>query len=64
MIEGDVKRLSLFGTALIAAILLAVFRSPVVLALGLAPVATGALAGIAAVSLGHGVVHGMTLASA
>ncbi len=61
MIEGDVKRLSLLGTALIAAILLAVFRSPVVLALGLAPVATGALAGIAAVSLGHGVVHGMTL---
>lgn len=61
MIEGDVKRLSLLGTILIAGILLAVFRSPVVLALGLAPVATGALAGIAAVSLGHGVVHGMTL---
>lgn len=61
MIEGDVKRLSLLGTLLIAGVLLAVFRSPVVLALGLAPVATGALAGIAAVSLGHGVVHGMTL---
>lgn len=61
MIEADVKRLALLGTALIATILLAVFRSPLVLVLGLAPVATGALAGIAAVSLGYGMVHGITL---
>lgn len=61
MIEGDVMRLALLGMALVTAILLAVFRSPLALALGLAPVATGAIAGIAAVSLGHGVVHGMTL---
>jgi predicted exporter len=61
MIEEDVERLSLMGTAVIVVLLLAVFRSPVVLALGLLPVATGAVAGIAAVSLGHGVVHGITL---
>ncbi len=61
MIEGDVKRLALFATALIATILLAVFRSPLVLALCLLPVATGAVAGVAAVSLADGVVHGITL---
>ena len=61
MIEGDVKRLALFGSVLVVAILLFVFRSPTVVALGLLPVATAALAGVAAVSLGHGAVHGMTL---
>jgi predicted exporter len=61
LIEGDAKRLSLMGTTVIVVLLLAVFRSPTLLVLGLAPVATGALVGVAAVSLGHGVVHGITL---
>lgn len=61
VIQADAKRLSAIGTAVIVVLLLAVFRSPSVLVLGLAPVATGALAGVAAVSLGYGVVHGITL---
>src|SRR5262249_2585886 len=38
-----------------------VYRSPSALLLGLLPVATGALAGVAAVSLGFGAIHGITL---
>jgi predicted exporter len=60
-IRGDAWRLSLAATALIAAMLLALYRSLRVLALGLVPVASGALAGVAAVSLGFGAVHGITL---
>ncbi len=60
-IRGDATRFSLIATALIAALLLAIYRSPRVLALGLLPVASGAAAGIAAVSLGFGSVHGITL---
>ena len=46
---------------LVAGLLLAVYRSPRVLALSLLPAASGTLAGIAAVSLGFGTVHGITL---
>lgn len=60
-IRGDALRFSIVATVLIGAMLLAVVRSPRVLALALLPVATGALAGIAAVSLGFGAVHGITL---
>jgi predicted exporter len=60
-IRGQVVRLSLLGCALIAALLLSVYRSPLALLLGLIPVASGALAGVAAVALGFGVVHGITL---
>ena len=60
-IESEATRLSLIGTGLIVAMLLALYRSPVTLALGLLPVVSGALAGIAAVSLSFGVVHGITL---
>jgi len=60
-VEGDASRFSLIATVLIAVMLLALYRSPRVLLLGLVPVATGALAGIAAVSLGFGSVHGITL---
>ncbi len=60
-IKADATRFSLIATALIAALLLAIYRSPRVLLLGLLPVASGALAGIAAVSLGFGTVHGITL---
>ena len=41
--------------------LLAVYRSLPALLLGLLPVATGALVGVAAVALGFGAVHGITL---
>lgn len=60
-IERDVTRLSLIGSTLIVLLLLSVYRSPRRLLLGLLPVATGALAGIAAVSLAFGQVHGITL---
>jgi predicted exporter len=61
-IRDDAWRLSLIATLLVASMLLALYRSPRVLALGLFPVASGALAGVAAVSLGFGSVHGLTLA--
>ncbi len=60
-IKSQVTRLSLIGVALIATLLLLVYRSFTALALGLLPVISGALAGIAAVSLGFGSVHGITL---
>ena len=60
-IKGDVTRIALIGSTLIVALLLLVYRSVPVLLLGLLPVISGALAGIAAVSLGFGVVHGLTL---
>jgi predicted exporter len=60
-IEHEVLRLSLLSTVAIVALLLAVYRSVPILLLGLVPVASGALAGVAAVALGFGVVHGITL---
>ncbi|HEX4152408.1 MAG TPA: MMPL family transporter [Steroidobacteraceae bacterium] len=60
-IEHAVVRLSLAGSALVVITLLAVYRSALALLLGLLPVATGALVGVAAVALGFGVVHGITL---
>jgi predicted exporter len=60
-IKSQVSRLSLIGVALIATLLLLVYRSMTALVLGLLPVISGALAGIAAVSLGFGSVHGITL---
>ena len=60
-IRDDALRFSLIATALIAGLLLAIYRSPRLLGLGLLPVASGALAGVAAVSLGFGSVHGITL---
>ncbi len=60
-IRGDVERLSVLAAALVAGLLLAVFRSLAVVAAAFVPVATGILAGIAAVALGFGAVHGITL---
>ena len=57
----EVTRLSILSTVIIVALLLGVYRSFAALLLGLVPVASGALAGIAAVDLGVGVVHGITL---
>jgi predicted exporter len=60
-IKNQVSRLSIISIAIIAALLLLVYRSFTALALGFLPVISGALAGIAAVSLGFGAVHGITL---
>ncbi|MGH8169204.1 MAG: MMPL family transporter, partial [Steroidobacteraceae bacterium] len=60
-IKSQVMRLSIISSALIVALLLLVYRSVPALLLGLIPVASGALAGIAAVALGFGVVQGVTL---
>lgn len=61
-IRDDAWRLSLIATLLVASMLLWLYRSPRVLVLGLLPVLSGALAGVVAVSLGFGSVHGITLA--
>jgi predicted exporter len=61
-IRQEAVRLSLISTALIVSLLLGVYRSFKVLLLGLLPVVCGALVGVAAVALGFGVVHGITLA--
>ena len=60
-IKSQVSRLSIIGVVIIAALLLLVYRSFTALTLGFLPVISGALAGIAAVSVGFGVVHGITL---
>jgi predicted exporter len=60
-IERAALRLSLISGILVVTLLLTVYRSVTALGLGLLPVASGALVGIAAVALGFGVVHGITL---
>ncbi|HEY9097761.1 MAG TPA: MMPL family transporter [Thiobacillus sp.] len=60
-IKRQVTRLSIISLTLIATLLLLVYRSFSALGLGMLPVISGALAGIAAVSLGFGEVHGITL---
>jgi predicted exporter len=60
-IEHEAVRLSLMSTAVIVTLLLLVYRSLPTLLFGLLPVASGALTGVAAVALGFGVVHGITL---
>lgn len=60
-IQSQVSLLSTISVVLIAGLLLLVYHSAGALVLGFLPVVTGALAGIAAVSLGFGSVHGITL---
>ncbi|MDB5799996.1 MAG: hypothetical protein JWL63_935 [Rhodocyclales bacterium] len=60
-IKSDGRLLAGLSMAFVIALLLAVYRSPRLLALGLMPVLSGALVGITAVSLGFGQVHGLTL---
>ncbi len=60
-IKTQVSRLSFISIAIIATLLLVVYRSVTALALGFLPVLSGVLAGIAAVSLGFGSIHGITL---
>jgi predicted exporter len=60
-IERAAIRLSIASSILVVTLLFAVYRSLPALAIGMMPVATGALTGIAAVALGFGAVHGITL---
>ncbi|MBK1680594.1 MMPL family transporter [Rhodocyclus tenuis] len=60
-IETEVSRLAVASIILVVCLLLLVYRSFRLLGLGLLPVASGAAAGIAAVSLVFGHVHGLTL---
>jgi predicted exporter len=60
-IKAEVLRLAVLGGVAMFALLWLAFASLRSLAIAALPVATGALAGIAAVSLGFGQVHGMTL---
>ena len=60
-IRTEVARLSALGTALILGLLWLIYRSVPALFLGIVPVVTGAIAGIAAVGLGFPAVHAMTL---
>jgi len=59
--KHDVTLYSILAMALIVSLLLFVYRSPRVLLLIMIPVASGALAGLAAVSLWFGFVHGITV---
>lgn len=61
IIQGEVSRLATASFVLVICLLLVVYRSVALLVLGLLPVVSGVLAGIAAVSLGFGQVHGLTL---
>jgi predicted exporter len=60
-IVEDATRLAGMAVGLIAALLLVVFRSVRVLGLTLLPVLSGAIVGAAAVALGFGAIHGVTL---
>ena len=60
--RGEAERLSGIGTLGFLVLLLVAYRSPVVIALVGLPLASGALAGLAAIALAFGDVHGITLA--
>jgi predicted exporter len=60
-IKSEAAYLSAVGTLMVLGLLWVVYRSLTTLLLGMIPVATGAIAGITAVSLGFSSVHGMTL---
>ena len=60
-IKAEVSRLLLISTLGIVGVLLWVYRSPRLLALGLLPMLSGALAGVVVVSLVHGTVFGITV---
>ncbi|AKJ30471.1 MMPL family transporter [Caldimonas brevitalea] len=60
-IQGEVERLATLGTVAMLVLLVVAFGSLRAVGIALLPVASGVLAGIAAVSLGFGQVHGITL---
>ena len=60
-IKEEVSRLCIISSLIIISFLLLVYRSVTALILGLFPVISGALVGVAAVSLAFDAVHGITL---
>ncbi len=60
-IEREAARLSLIGATLVALLLGSVYRSVRALVLGLLPMISGALCGLAVVAAGFGAIHGITL---
>ena len=60
-IEREIRWLAIAGTLLMSSLLLLAFASLRALLLAALPVASGVLVGIAAVSIGFGTVHGITL---
>jgi predicted exporter len=60
-IRKEAARLSAIGTVLVLCLLWLIYRSFTTLLLGIIPVASGAIAGVAAVGLGFPAVHAMTL---
>ena len=60
-IQAEVSRLAIVGTLLMGSLLLIAFGSAQAMAVCALPVASGMVAGVAAVSLGFGSVHGITL---
>ncbi len=60
-IKTEAARLSTIGIIMVLGLLWFIYRSVTTLFLGVIPVATGAIAGIAAVGMGFPSVHGMTL---
>lgn len=60
-IKDEITRLSVISSLAIVIVLLFVYRSFKLVALGLLPVVSGALAGVVAVSLAYGTVFGITV---
>lgn len=60
-IQQDARRLTLIASIAVSLLLLLVLRSPRFLLWAALPTATGALAGLAAVSVAFGSIHGITL---
>ena len=60
-IRSEVERLAMVGLLLVLCMQLLIYRSPSLLLLGLVPIITGAVIGIASVSLAFGHVHGLTM---
>ena len=60
-IKTEAARLSAIGTIMVLGLLWFIYRSVTTLVLGIVPVVTGAMAGIAAVGVGFPSIHGMTL---
>jgi predicted exporter len=60
-IKQQALHLSLLSMGLIVMLLLLLYRSLTLLLFGMLPVVSGVLLGVAAVALGFGVVHGITL---
>ncbi len=60
-IQKEIGSLVAISTSLIILLLLVIYRSLSVLVLGLIPMLSGAVVAVAAVSMGFGIVHGVTL---